>query len=146
MSAWLLLDVDGPLVADGSDVVDLVAADAALALFDVDASGLDRLDRGVLEALCRRFSGGPVGLSTLAVAVGEEPDTVETVAEPYLVREGMLGRTPRGRIATAAAWKHLGLAMPPTVAAAMPEDLFSVTPDGLDGTGSDVDSWSRPEA
>ena len=96
----------------GSDVVDLAAADAALALFDVDASGLDRLDRGVLEALCRRFSGGPVGLSTLAVAVGEEPDTVETVAEPYLVREGYLVRTPRGRMATAQTWEHLGLRPP----------------------------------
>ncbi|WP_312719605.1 Holliday junction branch migration DNA helicase RuvB [Mobilicoccus sp.] len=93
----------------GRHVVDLAAAHAALALFDVDASGLDRLDRGVLEALCRRFSGGPVGLSTLAVAVGEEPDTVETVAEPYLVREGYMVRTPRGRMATAQTWAHLGL-------------------------------------
>jgi Holliday junction DNA helicase RuvB len=85
-----------------------------LALFDVDESGLDRLDRGVLEALCRRFGGGPVGLSTLAVAVGEEPDTVETVAEPFLVREGYLIRTPRGRAAAPLAWEHLGLPAPPT--------------------------------
>ncbi|GAB47615.1 Holliday junction branch migration DNA helicase RuvB [Mobilicoccus pelagius] len=96
----------------GSHVVDLAAAEAALALFDVDASGLDRLDRGVLEALCRRFAGGPVGLSTLAVAVGEEPDTVETVAEPYLVREGYMIRTPRGRVATTRTWEHLGLEPP----------------------------------
>ena len=66
----------------------------------------------MLEALCLRFGGGPVGLSTLAVAVGEEPETVETVAEPYLVREGLLGRTPRGRVATAATWRHLGLRAP----------------------------------
>ncbi|MDV3223213.1 Holliday junction DNA helicase RuvB C-terminal domain-containing protein, partial [Intrasporangium sp.] len=88
------------------------AARQALELFDVDERGLDRLDRAVLEALCRRFGGGPVGLSTLAVAVGEEPDTVETVAEPFLVREGFMLRTPRGRAASALAWEHLGLAAP----------------------------------
>ena len=96
----------------GAGHVDSEAAHAALALFDVDDAGLDRLDRAVLEALCRRFGGGPVGLSTLAVAVGEEPDTVETVAEPYLVREGYVVRTPRGREAAARAWRHLGLAAP----------------------------------
>jgi Holliday junction DNA helicase RuvB len=84
----------------------------ALALFDVDERGLDRLDRAVLESLCRRFGGGPVGLTTLAVAVGEEADTVETVAEPFLVREGFMVRTPRGRAATPLAWEHLGLAAP----------------------------------
>lgn len=78
----------------GEDRVTHSAARQALELFDVDERGLDRLDRAVLEALCRRFNGGPVGLSTLAVAVGEEPDTVETVAEPYLVREGFMVRTP----------------------------------------------------
>ena len=96
----------------GRDVVDEPAAHAALALFDVDDRGLDRLDRAVLDALCRRFGGGPVGLSTLAVAVGEEADTVETVAEPFLVREGFITRTPRGRAATSMAWDHLGLAPP----------------------------------
>ena len=96
----------------GRDVVDEQAAHAALALFDVDDRGLDRLDRAVLDALCRRFGGGPVGLSTLAVAVGEEADTVETVAEPFLVREGLVTRTPRGRAATALAWEHLGLTPP----------------------------------
>ena len=96
----------------GSGRVDPVAALAALRLFDVDAAGLDRLDRAVLEALCRRFAGGPVGLSTLAVAVGEETDTVETVAEPYLVREGFMVRTPRGRAATRRAWEHLHLTPP----------------------------------
>jgi Holliday junction DNA helicase RuvB len=88
------------------------AARQALELFDVDERGLDRLDRAVLDALCRRFNGGPVGLSTLAVAVGEEPDTVETVAEPYLVREGFMVRTPRGRAASPLAWAHLGLKAP----------------------------------
>ncbi len=97
----------------GQDIVDLAAARAALELFDVDEAGLDRLDRAVLDALCRRFGGGPVGLSTLAVAVGEESDTVETVAEPFLVREGYLVRTPRGRAAAPLAWAHLGLAAPP---------------------------------
>jgi holliday junction DNA helicase RuvB len=97
--------------ADG--VVDIDVARAALELYEVDELGLDRLDRGVLDALCRRFGGGPVGISTLAVAVGEERETVEEVAEPFLVRNGFLARTPRGRIATPAAWQHLGLAPPP---------------------------------
>ena len=96
----------------GHGAVDEQAAHDALALFDVDEAGLDRLDRSVLDALCRRFGGGPVGLSTLAVAVGEETDTVETVAEPYLVRTGYLARTPRGRVATRLAWEHLGLSAP----------------------------------
>jgi holliday junction DNA helicase RuvB len=96
----------------GDGRLDLAAARSALAVYAVDELGLDRLDRNVLEALCRRFGGGPVGLSTLAVAVGEEAETVETVAEPYLVREGLLGRTPRGRVATAATWRHLGLTPP----------------------------------
>ncbi|MEU5385278.1 MULTISPECIES: Holliday junction branch migration DNA helicase RuvB [Kitasatospora] len=84
----------------------------ALEVYEVDARGLDRLDRAVLEALLKLFGGGPVGLSTLAVAVGEEAETVEEVAEPFLVREGLLARTPRGRVATAAAWQHLGLTPP----------------------------------
>ena len=98
--------------ADG--VVTLAVSQRALDLYEVDESGLDRLDRAVLDALCRRFGGGPVGLSTLAVAVGEERETVEEVAEPFLVRSGLLARTPRGRIATQAAWQHLGLAVPAT--------------------------------
>lgn len=102
----------------GRQVVDVDAAQVALRLFDVDARGLDRLDRAVLDALCRRFAGSPVGLSTLAVAVGEEPETVETVAEPYLVREGFMVRTPRGRVPSALAWQHLELTPPPSAAAA----------------------------
>ncbi|MEU4229906.1 Holliday junction branch migration DNA helicase RuvB [Nonomuraea sp. NPDC026600] len=97
--------------ADG--VIDLDIASAALNLYEVDAEGLDRLDRAVLGVLLRKFGGGPVGLSTLAVAVGEEPETVEVVAEPFLVRQGLLARTPRGRVATAAAWHHLGMTPPP---------------------------------
>jgi holliday junction DNA helicase RuvB len=85
------------------------AVDAALDLYDVDAIGLDRLDRAVLDAIVRRFRGGPVGLSTLAVTVGEEAETIESVVEPYLVRIGFLGRTPRGRVATPEAYAHLGL-------------------------------------
>lgn len=96
--------------ADG--VVTLDVARRALELYEVDPLGLDRLDRAVLDALCGRFGGGPVGISTLAVAVGEERETVEEVAEPFLVRNGFLARTPRGRVATPAAWAHLGLAVP----------------------------------
>src|SRR5690606_11185606 len=92
---------------------DLRAAQAALEVYEVDERGLDRLDRAVLGALCQRFGGGPVGLSTLAVSVGEEPQTVEEVAEPFLVREGLMARTPRGRVATDTAWAHLGIARPP---------------------------------
>lgn len=99
--------------ADGS--VDHAIAKSALDLYEVDDLGLDRLDRAVLDALCRNFGGGPVGVATLAVAVSEERETVEELAEPFLVRLGFLARTPRGRIATAAAWRHLGLAAPPGV-------------------------------
>jgi holliday junction DNA helicase RuvB len=91
----------------------------ALELYEVDELGLDRLDRAVLDALVRKFGGGPVGLSTLAVAVGEEAETVEVVAEPFLVRHGLLVRTPRGRVATAAGWRHLGLTPPATDSATL---------------------------
>ncbi|WHU61366.1 Holliday junction branch migration DNA helicase RuvB [Trueperella pyogenes] len=96
----------------GTGVLDLTAAQSALEVFEVDKKGLDRLDRAVLDVLCIRFQGQPVGLSTLAVSVGEEPETVETVAEPYLVRQGFMIRTPRGRQATDLAFRHLGLAPP----------------------------------
>jgi holliday junction DNA helicase RuvB len=100
-------------------------ARAALELYEVDALGLDRLDRAVLDAVCRRFGGGPVGLSTLAISVAEETETVEDVAEPFLVREGFLMRTARGRVATPAAWRHLGLTPPRTADPATPDpDLF----------------------
>jgi Holliday junction DNA helicase RuvB len=96
--------------ADGT--VDDTVARAALALYEVDDLGLDRLDRAVLSALCESFGGGPVGIATLAVAVGEERETVEELAEPFLVRLGFLARTPRGRVATPPAWRHLGLTAP----------------------------------
>jgi len=98
--------------AHGDGAVDHEASRAALDLYEVDVLGLDRLDRAVLEALVLRFGGGPVGLSTLAVSVGEEAETVETVAEPFLVRHGLLARTPRGRVATPAAYAHLGVQPP----------------------------------
>jgi Holliday junction DNA helicase RuvB len=110
--------------ADG--IVTQGLARAALALYEVDDRGLDRLDRAVLGALLRKFGGGPVGLSTLAVSVGEEPETVEVVAEPFLVRQGLLARTPRGRIATPAAWDHLGLTPPPQVMLPSAGTLFGV--------------------
>jgi Holliday junction DNA helicase RuvB len=112
--------------ADG--VIDRTVAAAALAVYEVDDAGLDRLDRAVLDALLRRFGGGPVGLSTLAVAVGEEAETVEEVAEPFLVRAGLLARTPRGRVATPAAWGHLGLR--PPVPQVVAPDLFDGLADG----------------
>ncbi|WP_309064285.1 Holliday junction branch migration DNA helicase RuvB [Microbacterium sp.] len=103
---------DYALVHAGGDEASLDDVRAALELYDVDAIGLDRLDRAVLDALVRRFRGGPVGLSTLAVAVGEEAETVESVVEPYLVRIGFLGRTPRGRVAMPEAYAHLGVPHP----------------------------------
>lgn len=99
-------------LVNGLDRIEASAAATALNMYEVDERGLDRLDRAVLEALITKFGGGPVGLSTLAIAVGEETETVETVAEPYLVREGLIGRTPRGRVALPAAWEHLGLEAP----------------------------------
>jgi Holliday junction DNA helicase RuvB len=96
-------------------VVDHTVARDALPLYEVDELGLERLDRAVLDALCRSFGGGPVGVSTLAVAVGEERETVEELAEPFLVRLGFLARTPRGRVATPGAWRHLGLPVPATL-------------------------------
>ena len=96
----------------------------ALEMYEVDEQGLDRLDRSVLVALIDRFNGGPVGLSTLAIAVGEETETVESVAEPFLVRNGFMARTPRGRVATALGYTHLGRSVPPSLAT-----LFDPTSD-----------------
>jgi holliday junction DNA helicase RuvB len=97
---------DWALVHGG--IADDEAVQAALALYDVDEDGLDRLDRAVLGAIIERFDGGPVGLSTLAASVGEEQDTIASVVEPFLVRMGLLSRTPRGRVATASAWRRFG--------------------------------------
>lgn len=96
----------------GNDSVDRESAHEALSVFEVDPVGLDRLDRAVLDAMCRNFGGGPVGLGTLAHTVGEEAETLETVAEPYLVRQGFIMRTPRGRVATRKAWEHLNMTPP----------------------------------
>jgi Holliday junction DNA helicase RuvB len=98
-------------VRGGGRVTAAVAA-AALELLEVDAEGLDRLDREILRTVCVNFGGGPVGLGTLAVGVGEEADTIEDVYEPYLLQRGFLERTPRGRAATRRAWEHLGLEPP----------------------------------
>jgi Holliday junction DNA helicase RuvB len=101
------------------------AAREGLEVFGVDERGLDKVDRALLTALCERFGGGPVGLSTLAISVSEPTETVEDVYEPFLIREGLLMRTPRGRVATAAGWRHLGLTVPPPAAdAAPPPGLF----------------------
>jgi len=116
---------DYGLVHPGASGIEAVRG--ALELYDVDALGLDRLDRAVLGAVVERFAGGPVGLGTLAVSVGEEAETIESVVEPFLVRTGLLARTPRGRIATAAAYAHLGAA--PRPAPGVPQEaLFD---DGL---------------
>jgi holliday junction DNA helicase RuvB len=96
----------------GSGHIDEHVAREALDMLEVDAAGLDRLDREILRAICEKFGGGPVGLSTLAVAVGEEQDTIEDVYEPYLLQQGFLMRTPRGRVATDSAFAHLGLEPP----------------------------------
>ena len=96
----------------GAGRVDDGVAIEALELMEVDEMGLDRLDREILRAICEKFGGGPVGLSTLSVAVGEEPDTIEDVYEPYLLKSGLLKRTPRGRVATARGYEHLGLEAP----------------------------------
>ena len=96
----------------GSGVVTAPVAAAALDMLEVDHEGLDRLDREILRTICEKFSGGPVGLSTLAVAVGEEQDTVEDVYEPYLLQRGLIERTPRGRQATRRAYEHLGMEPP----------------------------------
>jgi len=111
--------------ADG--VVDVTVARDALEVFDVDDLGLDRLDRRVLEALVDRFGGGPVGLTTLATAVAEEPDTIEDAVEPFLLRCGLLQRTPRGRIATAGAYAHLGRPLPPAGAVVPPRTPGAVS-------------------
>jgi Holliday junction DNA helicase RuvB len=101
---------------NGSNSLSHSDAREALEIYEVDEQGLDRLDRSVLIALIERFGGGPVGLSTLAIAVGEERETVESVAEPFLVRNGFMARTPRGRVATALGWSHMGRTPPAGVA------------------------------
>ncbi len=109
----------------GSGSITIEDTKAALAMYEVDQIGLDRLDRAFLEVLIRRFGGGPVGLTTLAMSIGEEAETIETLAEPFLVRSGFIARTPRGRMATALGWAHLGLTPPATLELA--PNLFDTT-------------------
>jgi Holliday junction DNA helicase RuvB len=100
----------------GDGHVDVDVAKAGLELFGIDERGLDKVDRSILDAVCARFGGGPVGLSTLAISVGEQTETVEDVYEPFLIQQGLLQRTPRGRVGTPAAFEHMGLTPPPAAA------------------------------
>jgi Holliday junction DNA helicase RuvB len=97
---------------EGHTSIDGKVADSGLAVFGVDAVGLDKVDRQILSTICQQFSGGPVGLSTLSIAIGEQAETVEDVYEPFLIQRGLIARTPRGRVAMASAWHHLGLPVP----------------------------------
>ena len=105
----------------GNGSIDKGVADKALVMLDVDPHGLDVMDRKLLEAVIHRFDGGPVGLDNVAAAIGEERDTIEDVIEPFLIQQGYLQRTPRGRIATLAAYRHLGVTAPK----ALDDDLFT---------------------
>ncbi len=96
----------------GSGIVTSTIADAALDMLDVDAAGLDLMDRKLLAAVIDKFGGGPVGVDNLAAAIGEARDTIEDVLEPFLIQQGYLQRTPRGRVATPAIYRHLGLGLP----------------------------------
>ncbi|MCX6523896.1 MAG: Holliday junction branch migration DNA helicase RuvB, partial [Actinobacteria bacterium] len=107
---------------EGDGRINAVAAQQGLEIFGIDSRGLDKLDRSILSALCQRFGGGPIGLSTLAIAVSEPTETVEDVYEPFLIQQGLMLRTPRGRMATTAAWRHLGLVPP------------AATQEGTDGS------------
>jgi Holliday junction DNA helicase RuvB len=115
----------------GDGVITLESARAGCKLFGVDELGLDRVDRRLLEVLCVRFGGRPIGLTTLALSIGEEPETVEDVYEPYLLQAGLVMRTPRGRVPGPAAWTHLGLPVPPVAAA----DRAGEGLEDLDATG-----------
>ena len=108
--------------------IDADVAGRALAMLEVDPQGLDLMDRKLLEAIIHKFDGGPVGVDSLAAAIGEERDTIEDVIEPYLIQHGYLQRTPRGRTATLTTWRHLGLTPPP--AASGSGDLFGSSRGG----------------
>jgi holliday junction DNA helicase RuvB len=105
-------------VVAGAGLVDAVVADAALTRMEVDAIGLDQLDRRYLQHIARHFGGGPVGIETIAAALAEPRDAIEDIIEPFLIQRGFIQRTPRGRVLTGDAWRHLGLAAPPELAAA----------------------------
>ena len=128
--------------ADGA-ITDAIA-DAALSMLDVDASGLDMMDRALLRAVIERFDGGPVGLDNLAAAIGEERETIEDVIEPYLIQQGLLQRTPRGRIATASAWRHFGLSDPRATGADAAAELSDeLSDDAADIASADARSSRR---
>jgi Holliday junction DNA helicase RuvB len=110
---------------DGAGTVGAVLADAALGRLEVDQRGLDRLDRRYLQAIAEHYGGGPVGVDTLAAALAEQRDALEDVVEPYLLQQGLLQRTPRGRMLTRAAWAHLDRRPPPSLEG----DLFDVSDD-----------------
>jgi Holliday junction DNA helicase RuvB len=110
-------------------IIKLHHAQTALKIYEVDEVGLDRLDKSVLSALIKNFNGGPVGVSTLAMAVGEEIETIESLAEPFLVRMGFIARTPRGRVATATGWSHLGIKPPLSAHIGTDATLFDQDPD-----------------
>ncbi len=110
-------------------VIDLAAARDGLAVFDIDELGLDRVDRAILRALTTRFGGGPAGLSTLAISVGEDAETLEYMYEPFLIQMGLLKRTPKGRVAMPAAWEHLGLSVPPEFGVSLWTDEQEPPPD-----------------
>ncbi len=118
----LLARVRDYAIARADGHIDGIVADAALDVFEIDPMGLDKIDRAILDAVVRKFGGGPVGLGTLAIAVGEEPETVEDAYEPFLLQAGLLARTPRGRVATAGAYRHLGLEPPTSAQAAFQLD------------------------
>lgn len=118
--------------ADG--LIDAEVADLALKMLDVDVSGLDNLDRRILSVICERFCGGPVGLETLATVVAEEPDTILEVYEPYLIQEGFIHRTPRGRVATMRAYRHLALTPPNTLPPVASAEVEEDDDDGRDAT------------
>ena len=107
----------------GDGTISVGTAQDGLALFGVDGRGLDKVDRAILSAVCKQFHGGPVGLSTLAISIGEQPETVEDMYEPFLIQQGMLARTPRGRVAMPAAYEHIGMT-PPAGAAPNAGSLF----------------------
>ena len=111
---------------DADGVISAEVAGAGLAVFGVDELGLDKIDRAILSAICNRFGGGPVGLSTLAIAVSEPTETVEDVYEPFLIQQGLLMRTPRGRVATPAAWLHLGLDVPASMSTSSDQSQFEL--------------------
>jgi holliday junction DNA helicase RuvB len=108
----------------GNGHIDVETARAGLTVFGVDDLGLDKVDRAILKAICVQFGGGPVGLSTVAISIGEQPETVEDVYEPFLIQQGLLARTPRGRVAMPSAWTHIGLAHPEGKVGAPPLGLF----------------------